>query len=143
MNLRRVSWVAGLTAVLGSAVTLGAQSVQTKETTAGSTTDQYLWLEDIHGAKSLEWVKAQNAKSIAVLQADPDYAKDYAAILKVMDATDRIPFGGVNHHDVINLWQDAQHPKGIWRRTSFTEYAKADPKWELLLDIDKLAADEH
>jgi prolyl oligopeptidase len=143
MNLRTVSWVAGVAAVLGSAVTLGAQSVQTKETTAGSTTDQYLWLEDVHGAKSMEWVKAQNAKSIPVLQADPDYAKDYAAILTVMDATDRIPYGGLNHQYVTNFWQDAQHPKGIWRRTTFTEYAKAEPQWDLLLDLDKLAADEH
>jgi prolyl oligopeptidase len=143
MNLRRFTWVAGIAAVLGSAVTLGAQSVQTKDTTAGSEADPYLWLEEVHGAKPLEWVKAQNAKAIAVLQADPDYAKDYAALLTVMDATDRIPYGGLNYRYVTNFWQDAQHPKGIWRRTDFTEYAKADPAWEILLDLDKLAADEH
>jgi prolyl oligopeptidase len=143
MNLRRFSWVAGMTAVLGSAVTWGAQSVQTTQTTASSAEDPYVWLEDVHGAKSMEWVKAQNARSIPVLQADPDYAKDYAAILKVMDATDRIPYGGLNHQWVTNFWQDAEHPKGIWRRTTFVEYAKAAPKWELLLDLDKLAADEH
>ncbi len=143
MYLRRFSWLAGFAAVLGSAVTLGAQSVQTKDATAGSEADPYLWLEDVHGAKPLEWVKAQNAKAVAVLQADPDYAKDYAAILKVMDATDRIPYGGLNHRYVTNFWQDAQHPKGIWRRTDFSEYAKADPAWETLLDLDKLAADEH
>ncbi len=143
MNLRRFSWVAGLAAVLGSAVSLGAQSVQTKDATGGREADPYLWLEDVHGAKPLEWVKAQNEKSLAVLKADPDYAKDYAAILKVMDATDRIPYGALNHRFVTNFWQDAQHPKGIWRRTDFTEYAKPDPAWEVLLDLDKLAADEH
>jgi prolyl oligopeptidase len=143
MYLRRFSWVAGIAAVLGSAFTLGAQSVQTKDSTAGGAADPYLWLEDIHGAKPLEWVKAQNAKAVAVLQADPDYAKDYTALLKVMDATDRIPYGGLNHRYVTNFWQDAQHPKGIWRRTDFTEYAKTDPAWEILLDLDKLAADEH
>ncbi|MBV9317610.1 MAG: hypothetical protein JOZ34_09120, partial [Gammaproteobacteria bacterium] len=48
--------------------------------------DPYLWLEDVHGAKSMEWVKAQNARSIAALRADPDYQSDYDSILKVMDA---------------------------------------------------------
>ena len=71
--------------------------------------------------------KAQNAKSTAVLQADPDYQKYYDAILKVLDATDRIPYGELDHQYVTNFWQDAAHPKGIWRRTSVADYAKAAP----------------
>ncbi|MBS0580911.1 MAG: S9 family peptidase [Proteobacteria bacterium] len=142
MNLRTFCWVAGVAAVLGSAVTWGAQSVQTKET-SGSDADPYLWLEDVHGAKPLEWVKAQNAKALSVLKADPDYPKDYAAILKVMDATDRIPYASIEHQWATNFWQDAQHPKGIWRRTTIAEYSKPDPAWDVLLDLDKLAADEH
>jgi prolyl oligopeptidase len=105
--------------------------------------DPYLWLEDIHGQKPLEWVKAQNAKSTAVLQADPDYQKDYQAILRVMDATDRIPYGDLDHQYVFNFWQDAQHPKGLWRRTTIADYAGHEPHWDVLLDLDKLAADEH
>ena len=105
--------------------------------------DPYLWLEDVHGAKALEWVKEQNAKSTAILQADADYQKDYDAILKVLDATDRIPYGELDHQYVFNFWQDAQHPKGIWRRTGIADYANAAPAWEVLLDLDKLALDEH
>ena len=104
--------------------------------------DPYLWLEDVHGNKPLAWVKEQNAKSLAVLKADPDYGKDYDSILAVLDATDRIPFGGLDHQYVFNFWQDAQHKKGIWRRTTIADYATADPKWETLLDIDTLSADE-
>ena len=110
---------------------------------AADSADPYLWLEDVHGEKPLEWVRAQNARSTEVLQADPDYQKDYAAILKVMDATDRIPYGELDHQFVFNFWQDAQHPKGIWRRTSIEDYRSASPHWEVLLDLDKLAADEH
>ena len=110
---------------------------------AAGADDPYLWLEDVHGAKALEWVKAQNAKSTAVLQADPEYQKDYDAILKVLDATDRIPYGELDHQYVFNFWQDAQHPKGIWRRTSSADYANAAPAWDALLDVDKLALDEH
>ena len=37
--------------------------------------DPYLWLTDIHGEKALAWVRDQNAKSEAVLKADPRYAE--------------------------------------------------------------------
>jgi prolyl oligopeptidase len=119
----------------------GADAVSESQAAAGD--DPYLWLEDVHGQKPLEWVQAQNARSRAVLQADPDYQKDYAAILRVMDASDRIPYGDLDHGYVFNFWQDAQHPKGIWRRTTLADYRRAAPDWELLLDLDRLAADEH
>ena len=110
---------------------------------ASADADPYLWLEDVHGAKALDWVKAQNARSTAALQSDPDYRKDYDAILKVLDATDRIPYGELDHQYVFNFWQDAQHPKGIWRRTSVSDYANPSPAWDVLLDLDRLAAEEH
>ncbi|TLY66893.1 MAG: hypothetical protein E6K46_11845, partial [Gammaproteobacteria bacterium] len=105
--------------------------------------DPYLWLEDVHGAKPLEWVKAQNARSAGILKADPSYHKDYEAILKVMDATDRIPYGDLEHQYVFNFWQDVEHPKGIWRRTTIADYAHSAPSWDILLDLDQLAKDEH
>lgn len=104
--------------------------------------DPYIWLEDVHGEKPLAWVKEQNAKSLGVLKADPHYLANYDFILKVLDAKDRIPYGGLDHNHVYNFWQDAEHPKGIWRRTTIADYAKADPSWEILIDVDKLAADE-
>jgi prolyl oligopeptidase len=104
--------------------------------------DPYLWLEDVHGARALAWVKQQNAKATAILKADPRYRRDYDAILKVLDATDRIPYGELDHEEVFNFWQDAQHPKGIWRRTSAAEYSKPAPAWDVLLDLDALAAAE-
>ncbi len=105
--------------------------------------DPYLWLEDVHGKQSIEWVNAQNARSTAILRTDPDYQPDYEAILKVMDAVDRIPYGDLDHQYVFNFWQDAQHPKGLWRRTSIADYAKPAPAWEVLLDLDRLAAEDH
>ncbi|GAC1454992.1 MAG: prolyl oligopeptidase family protein [Steroidobacteraceae bacterium] len=128
---------------LGAAPAAGADNVSTKTPAVADASDPYLWLEDVHGAKPLEWVRAQNSKSMAILEADPDYRKDYDAILKVMDATDRIPYGTLEHQYVFNFWQDAQHPKGIWRRTGVADYAHSAPAWETLLDLDKLAADEH
>jgi prolyl oligopeptidase len=128
---------------IGAWAAAGADDVSTRQPAASEATDPYLWLEDIHGAKPMEWVQAQNARSKAVLEADPDYRKDYDAILKVMDATDRIPYGTLEHQYVFNFWQDAQHSKGVWRRTGIAEYARPAPEWETLLDLDKLSADEH
>ncbi|MGO9804565.1 MAG: prolyl oligopeptidase family serine peptidase [Steroidobacteraceae bacterium] len=137
MNGRGLFVVAAFAACIGA----GANVNRNPQPAAGA--DPYLWLEDIHGARALEWVKAQNAKSMAVLQSDPDYRKDYDAILKVLDATDRIPYGELDHQYVFNFWQDAQHPKGIWRRTTIGDYTNAAPAWDVLLDLDQLAADEH
>src|SRR2546429_621222 len=60
-----------------------------------------------------------------------------------MDATDRIPYGDLEHQYVFNFWQDAEHPKGIWRRTTIADYADSAPSWDILLDLDQLAKDEH
>jgi prolyl oligopeptidase len=134
---------AALAGLIGAATLAGAGVDKQQTHAATAADDPYLWLEDVHGAKALAWVRAQNAKSTALLQADADYRRDYAALLKVLDATDRIPYGDLDHRYIFNFWQDAAHPKGIWRRTTIADYANADPAWEILLDLDKLAADEH
>ena len=133
--------LAALTSALACLGANGANIVD-KSNHAAATDDPYLWLEDIHGAKPMEWVKAQNAKSTAVLQADPDYPKDYDAILKVLDATDRIPYGELDHQYVTNFWQDAPIPRASGGAPAGRlRQGRAD--WDILLDLDKLAADEH
>jgi prolyl oligopeptidase len=109
---------------------------------ADAPADPYLWLEDIKGEKPLDWVKEQNAAAFAKLKTDPGYAGDYAAILAILDATDRIPTGDLQGNFVFNFWQDENHVRGIWRRTTVASYATPNPQWETLLDVDKLAADE-
>ncbi len=105
--------------------------------------DPNYWLTDIWGAKQLAWVKDQNAKSEGILKSDPYYAETRAALLKSLDIKDRIPLGGIDHGNLYNFWQDAAHVRGLWRRVAMVEYRKADPKWEVLLDVDKLDADQH
>lgn len=104
--------------------------------------DPFLWLADMHGAKAVAWAKEQTDKTLAVLQADPNYQQDYDSILKVLNANDRIPEGELDHGDVLNFWQDASHTRGVWRKTTIADYRNADPKWETILDVDKLDADE-
>jgi prolyl oligopeptidase len=135
--------LAGLLGVIGGAMATDASGVKSRTHEAPEGADPYLWLEDVRGEKSMEWVRAQNARSTAILRADPQYQSDYDAILKVMDAADRIPYGDLDHQYVFNFWQDAQHLKGVWRRTSIADYAQPAPAWEVLLDLDRLAAEEH
>src|SRR5690606_26105940 len=49
-----------------------------------------------------------------------------------------------NHDGSIgNFWQDAQHVRGVWRRTTLDSYRTAEPAWETVLDFDALAAAEN
>jgi prolyl oligopeptidase len=99
-------------------------------------------LEDVFGEASLNWVRQRNAQSEAMLQADPRFEALRRELREVLDASDRIP--GVSRRGawLYNFWQDAKHPRGIWRRTTMAEYRKAEPKWELLLDVDALGKAE-
>ncbi|MFN7056519.1 prolyl oligopeptidase family serine peptidase [Hyphomonas sp.] len=102
----------------------------------------HLWLEEVEGERALAWVEAQNARSLAELEADPRYAGFEAAALDVLNSSERIPEGSVRDGYVYNFWQDRTHVRGIWRRTKLESYATETPDWETILDIDALAAAE-
>ncbi|HET9392567.1 MAG TPA: prolyl oligopeptidase family serine peptidase [Candidatus Rubrimentiphilum sp.] len=104
--------------------------------------DPFQWLEDKDGAKSLAWVRAQNAKALPILTSDPHYANMYAEALKIAQATDRIAFPRTINGEIYNFWQDATHVRGIWRKTSLASYRTANPSWTTVLDLDALAASE-
>jgi len=102
--------------------------------------DPYLWLEEIDGERAMAWVAAQNARSTGVLEQVPEFAPIRARLLEIYDSKERIPFVSIRGDHLDNLWQDAEHPRGIWRLTTLEQYRKAEPKWETLLDIDALSA---
>ena len=104
--------------------------------------DPYLWLEELNGPKALDWVKAENAKTLAVLQGDSRFAGFYAQALAIGQAEDRIPYPDLISGRVFNFWQDSVHVRGIWRSTTLAEYAKAAPAWTTVLDLDALATSE-
>ncbi|HEX4533815.1 MAG TPA: prolyl oligopeptidase family serine peptidase [Rhizomicrobium sp.] len=131
-----------LAAVLVGGTAGGLQAMGADAPSEAKSGDHYQWLEDIHGAKPLEWVKAQNAKSLGLLKSDPRYQTNYDTILAVLNAEDRIPLGNIDHNYVFNFWQDAEHTRGLWRRATIESYNTPTPQWETLIDLDKLAADE-
>jgi prolyl oligopeptidase len=101
--------------------------------------DKYTWLEDIHGERQLAWVKAENARTAAVLEKDPHFASLQAEALKVLESPERLPEPELRNGAVYNTWRDAEHVRGIVRRTTFKNYLAADPKWETVLDYDALS----
>ncbi len=104
--------------------------------------DPFRWLEDIHGARALAWVAQQNTRTAAVLETDPRYELFRREALAIFTAKDRIPYPGFLGDGVDNLWQDATHSHGLWRRTTLTSYATPDPQWNVLLDLDQLSKTE-
>jgi len=105
--------------------------------------DPYAWMEEIEGARALDWAKAENARSLPQLQNDPRYAGLYADALKIATAKDRIPsVGFAGDGNLWDYWQDAEHVRGVWRTTSVESYRTGNPEWRTVLDIDALAKAE-
>lgn len=103
--------------------------------------DDYLWLEDIEGADALAWVEEQNTATLAAF-FDDDAQATADAIRAALDSEDRIPGVSKLGDHYYNFWRDLAHPKGLWRRTTWDSYVTDSPEWEVLLDVDALAADE-
>ncbi|MBX9665510.1 prolyl oligopeptidase family serine peptidase [Novosphingobium sp.] len=127
---------------LVAALALSANAYPAQAQAVAETADPYIWLEDIYSPRAMAWVEAENARSLAVLKADPQFAGFYADALKIAEATDRIAMPRQIGGQIANLWQDGTHVHGLWRITSPAEYEKAEPAWQTLLDLDALSAAE-
>jgi prolyl oligopeptidase len=100
--------------------------------------DNYTWLEDVNSARSMDWVKAHNEQTAKVLAADPRYAELKAAALKVLESPTRLPIPGFRAGTIYNSWQDAEHVRGILRKTTLTDYLAEKPSWQTVIDYDAL-----
>jgi prolyl oligopeptidase len=130
MNLKRLLCYAILTTA--SAVAL-----------ASDTVDPYLWLEDVTGERALNWVNERNAIASKELEAQPGFADLQARLLSIYESNQRIPYVGKQGRYFYNFWRDANNVRGVWRRTTLEEYRKSMPAWEIVLDVDALAASEN
>ena len=107
-----------------------------------TTEDPWLWLEEVEGERPLAWVRERNAEALSRLQSDPAYAPLRDAIREVLDSREQIPHVVRRGPHLYNFWRDEQHPRGLWRRTTLAQYRQPQPAWEVLLDLDALAASE-
>jgi prolyl oligopeptidase len=116
-------------------------AIDDRPTLAAPDDDPYLWLEDIEGSRALEFVEAQNRRTLEKF-GNARFAADRDALTAIYDRPDNIPYVTRNGGHLYNLWKDAANPRGIWRRTTLDSFRRQSPDWEILLDVDRLAADE-
>lgn len=111
--------------------------------TAPTAADPNLWLENIDGTPQLDWVKQQNAQTVAKYADSDEFKQLDARILEVLDSNARIPMVSKIGDHFYNFWRDKEHPKGLWRRTTLDEYRKDQPAWQTVIDLDALATAEN
>jgi prolyl oligopeptidase len=113
--------------------------------------DGFSYLEDLGTARAREWVQGQNDRTAAELERDPRFQRYYTAALEseqelsTADARGLLAPPGrmwLKGEWIYQLWPDAGHPRGIWRRASLRSFLSHDPDWQVLLDVDALSATE-
>ncbi len=109
---------------------------------AADVPDEHQWLEEVQGERALAWAKEHNARTVAELEARPEFKPIYDRTLEILDSKDKIPSPSLLGDTVYNFWKDDKHERGIWRRTSIDSYRGAQPQWETVVDVDALAASE-
>jgi len=98
-------------------------------------------LDDITGDAALAWATSWSRETEERTAADRDTAALAERIRGILDTDDRIPYVTRRGDFLYNFWRDREHPRGLWRRTTTEDYLE-EKGWEVLLDVDKLAADE-
>jgi prolyl oligopeptidase len=105
---------------------------------ADTPNDPHLWLEDVTGEQSLDWVRAHNAPTVDEFGGD-DFEAMRSAALEVLDTDARIPYVRRRGDFLYNFWRDAANPRGLWRRTTLDSYRGDVPEWDVIIDLDAVA----
>ena len=136
--MKRVSTLA-----MGAAMAFGMNTQAiAQDGVPGPDEDPYIWLEEARSDEALDWVRAENNRTMAHMAQDPRFDDLTAEALAILDAEDRIPYVSIRKDGLYNFWQDKENPKGVLRRTTLESYKTDDPEWETVLDVDALAAVE-
>ena len=119
------------------------ESATSASATNPTASDPYLWLEDVHSERALQWVGQQNRACTNQIERSPGFESLKQRLLAILDSKEKIPTPDKLGKYYYNFWQDDQHVRGLWRRTSPAEFRKPQPQWETVLDLDQLAAAEN
>ena len=116
-------------------------AIDDRPTIAAPDDDPYLWLEEVEGERALDFVDRQSRLTLEAF-GGRQFATDRDTLAAIYDRSDNIPYVTRGGGLVYNLWKDAKNPRGVWRRTTLADFRNAEPGWETLLDIDRLATEE-
>src|ERR1700747_918286 len=109
--------------------------VDVRHTVEAPDDDLYLWLGERETPQALAWVEAQNSATMKRF-FDSRFAADRDALKLGFDRPDNIPFPNRRGKKLFNPWQDAEHPRGLWRTTSLDGFRSENPEWDVLIDLD-------
>jgi prolyl oligopeptidase len=105
--------------------------------------DPYLWLEEVEGEKALDWARAQNKISDEAFTSQAVFTELRDRFLTVFNDKERVIYPDMVGKYIYNLWQDEKNERGLWRRMSKQDYLDGKNDWEVVLDLDKLSAEEN
>jgi prolyl oligopeptidase len=111
--------------------------------TPGETDEVHIYLEEVLGEKALADVKNWNTQTLERLMADPLFNEMNNEVLEIVNSKDKIPYVSFRGGEVHNFWQDEQHERGVWRKSSLPSYLSDSPVWETVLDFDLLSKIEN
>ena len=104
------------------------------------------WLDEVHGDEALAWAAERTRRVLDDYGEDVDHLRLVQEVQDVLEAPDRVPTVLEAAGMLYNFWTDAEHPRGLWRRTTWESYAMGatrgarrhdrDTTWEVLLDVD-------
>jgi prolyl oligopeptidase len=104
--------------------------------------DPFLWLEAITDDEALDWVRKHNEVTFTEL-GGTRFEHMRSDMLEMLNTDDRIPYPRRRGEYLYDFWRGAGHPRGLWQRTTLEEYRKNSPEWEVIIDVDALAAAEN
>ncbi len=110
--------------------------------TAQAEDDPYIWLEEVEGEEALGWATDRSEATLAEFAAMPRFDAIMSETMDILGSQDRIAYPSIRGSHLYNFWRDNEHPRGIYRRTSWDAYVGGEPEWETVLDIDALVAEE-
>ncbi len=119
-----------------------AASVAMASDQASEMSDPFLWLEAVEGDEALNWAREQNTRSESYLKAHPLFDELQTRNLEILTSDERIAYPALRGGEIYNFWRDAEHVRGIWRKTTLDGYREDDDAWDVLLDVDALAEAE-
>ena len=118
-------------------------SIDDRPTQSAPDDDPYLWLEEIEGARALDFVARQNRVTLGKF-GGMAFERDRDMLATIYDRPDNIPYVSRSDGLLYNLWKDASHPRGLWRRTP-TRYLRSsketrrDPRFPRVLSPPTLS----
>ncbi|QJC21199.1 prolyl oligopeptidase family serine peptidase [Arcanobacterium buesumense] len=107
--------------------------------------DKYQYLEELSEA-NMAWAKEVSTETVTHFSG-PEFTKRQEQLDTLLSSKDQLILANKRGEYAYNFYTDGDHPRGLWRRTSFDSYLayvspETEPEWEVLLDIDELGKNE-